>query len=551
MESFNIFILAAGLGERLKPITNHIPKPLLPVMGKPVLQHILERLNDLPFNRIGINIHYMADKIKDWIMDSPYSDRIDIFYEEIPLGTGGALRNASALLRKGIFLVHNSDIISDIDLSGLIEKHISSGNLATLAVHDHPDLNKLIIDRDGNLLGLKGQGQGDDAVAFTGIAVYSPDFLRFLPDGICSVVDGWLNAISKGFKIGTMDVTGNRWHDIGTPLSYAKAIFEMLKECGERSFIHPSSSPPPDHDNLPIGVGGSDRRYYRIKRDGLSRILMLDKNREDFIRNIEYTGFFKRHSVPVPEIIDVDYDRLSIILEDLGDTTLYNWLQCKRMDEEIEDVYKKALDILTLLHTTVTDNVSECPILEKRVFDLEYFRWEGDYFIDRFIRGIKGMDLRGNDAINGELDLLAHRADSFPKTVIHRDFQSQNIMITERGLYIIDYQGARIGPPGYDVVSILWDPYHPLDDGMRQRLLGYYIDGMKKRAFDEDAFIESLKVCRLQRHMQALGAYGFLSIEKGKPHFLRFIPEAIKLLKEDIEDMKDDCRGLYDLIMSL
>lgn len=611
MDILNLFILSAGLGERLRPITDHIPKPLLPIIGRPALQYILERVQVLPFKRIGINLHYMADEIMVWLRNSPFNKDMVTFYEEKPLGTGGALKNAKDLLMEGNFLVHNSDIISDIDLNSLVEDHISSGNLATLAVHNHPDFNNLVVDGDGNLIGLKGQvSRHNSMLAFTGIAVYSPEFLGFLPDGVSSVVDGWLNAISKGFRIGTLDFSGHKWHDIGTPVSYAKTVFQMLKDDGERFYIHPLSigcegaklngyvvienncvigkgaslkdcivlpgtsvkegaifehtiicddcvvdvsEPYDSSDKVLIGVGGSDRRYYRIKKGGISRVLMYDNNMEDFMRHIEYTNLFKRYSIPVPEIIDIDYKGMIIVFEDLGDVTLYDWLQCRREEGEIEEAYRKVIDVLIILHTVVTRDISECPLLKERVFDYEYFRWESDYFIERFVKGIRGISLVDNDTIKKELDLLAYRADSFPKTVMHRDLQSQNIMFTEKGPYIIDYQGARIGPPAYDVVSLLWDPYYTLQEEMRQGLLRYYIERMKEAdgGFDEVGFLKSLIICRLQRHMQALGAYGFLSKEKGKRHFLKFIPSGLRLLKDDIIMVKDDYKGLFNLVMLL
>jgi aminoglycoside/choline kinase family phosphotransferase len=119
---------------------------------------------------------------------------------------------------------------------------------------------------------------------------------------------------------------------------------------------------------------------------------------------------------------------------------------------------------------------------------------------------------------------LAEKADAFPKTIVHRDFQSQNIMITDGDIpRLIDFQGARIGPPGYDVVSMLWDPYYRLDEDLRERLLDYYIQGMIEKSggkFIEEDFRKTLLTCRLQRHMQALGAYGFLSSVKGKKYFI-------------------------------
>jgi|Deesub1362A_J573_1020465.scaffolds.fasta_scaffold00317_36 NDP-sugar pyrophosphorylase family protein len=606
MEALNAFILAAGLGERLRPITWHIPKPLLPILGRPALQYVLEALQSIPVERIGINLHYGGDVIAGWVRGSMFGDRVELFYENELLGTGGALKNAGDLLGGRTFIVHNSDIITDMDLGRLIEHHLSTGNIATLAVHDYPPFNSLEIDCDGLLRGVKSPASGPGLLAFTGIAVYSPGFLDLLPGGVGSVIEGWLNAISRGLSIGTFNIDGCRWYDIGTPSSYADAVFGMLRQQGETFYIHPTStgcehallegcvvveggcsigrdvllrdcivlpgvsirdrgvyrdaiigcdftidiSPGPNTGEglALIGSGGSDRRYYRIG-DGRG-VLMCDNNKEEFTRTVEYTRFFRRHSVPVPGLRGVDNGGMTAVFEDLGDVSLYNWLRCPRSDEAIEEVYKRALDILILIHTVVTENVSECPLLNGRVFDYGHFRWESEYFIREFVRGLRRMDIADSHMLDDELKLIAHRADSFKKTIIHRDFQSQNIMVTRDGLYILDYQGARMGPPAYDVASLLWDPYYPLEERLRQRLLDYYISRMS-RSFKIDGFMESLSICRLQRHMQALGAYAFLSMKKGKRHFLKHIPEGLRLLKEDVEALGDEYKTLYRLIMSL
>ncbi len=154
--------------------------------------------------------------------------------------------------------------------------------------------------------------------------------------------------------------------------------------------------------------------------------------------------------------------------------------------------------------------------------------------------------------------------------MIHRDVQSQNIMVLPGNVpRVIDFQGARMAPPAYDVASILWDPYHRLDDDIRERLLGYYIAAMKKnislshqrgegqgegddrKPFDEKQFLDSLIPCRLQRHMQALGAYGFLSAVKGKKYFLKHVPEALRLLKEETAVARPDYPELFKLVQDL
>jgi NDP-sugar pyrophosphorylase family protein/aminoglycoside/choline kinase family phosphotransferase len=651
--------LAAGLGERLRPITYHIPKPLLPILGKPVLQSLLENVSTLPVNKIGINLHHKKEIIENWINKSAFSKTVKLFPEEPIRGTGGALKNAQAFLGRSTFLVHNADILTDIDLAKLLESHVSSKNLVTLAVHDYPEFNSLAVDERGFLKGivkiqakkqklaftpLESSGRTPFLTGFTGIAVYEPEFLKFLPTGTgtSSVVDGWAKAQSAGYKVGTLDVSGCCWSNIGTPSAYASTVFNALKVDGEIVYIHPSvdgckhvgldgyvviekesvlncrvtlkncillpgsrigikdnkNNPPippllksnrldPEggegrflienciigpgfkidlresemlglsgNNALLIGIGGSDRKYYRERKDKNTAVLMqCVDSAPDYQNHIEYTRFFLKHFIPVPELIEIDPDKMMAVFEDLGDISLYSWLKCPREQEQIKNIYRQVIDVLILIHTVATKYVSECPLLQNRVFDYEHFRWETGYFIERFVEGIRNIRIKDSSALNEEFHRLALKVDSFPKTIIHRDFQSQNIMIVKGEIpRLIDYQGARIGPPAYDLVSILWDPYYRLDSDMREYLVNYYINEMINRVgekFREKDFRKTLLLCRLQRHMQALGAYGFLSAVKEKKYFLKYVPEGLRLLKEDISLSKDEYPVLYDLVIGL
>jgi NDP-sugar pyrophosphorylase family protein/aminoglycoside/choline kinase family phosphotransferase len=640
--NFSIFILAAGFGERLRPVTDHIPKPLLPILGKPILQYILEKVANMPVHRIGINLSHKKEAIIDWIHQSPYNRTVHLFSEDPNLGTGGGLKNAEAFLKNSAFLVHNSDIVSDIDLQKLVEFHSLSQNLVTLAVHNYPEFNKLEIDEKGFLKGVlhhpypnhstsrcrppELQSEPVRYLAFTGIAIYQPEFLKFLPTGISSVVDTWLKALCAGYKIGTIDVSGCYWRDIGTPVSYTQTATDELRKNGEIVYIHPSTcgcryveidgyivmekgssldkgaslrncimlpgsraecyshyencilgpgftivlsesdffDASKENDAILIGTGGSDRKYYRVTREDKSVVfLQCLEGDTDFHRHLEYTRFLSRHSIPVPELIQADTEKMNAFFEDLGDLSLYSWLKCPYMPDEIEDMYKKVLDILTLIHTRAHEHISECMLLQNKLFDYEHLRWETSYFIERFVEGIRDIRVKNLSGLNDEFHKLASIVDSYSKTVVHRDFQSQNIMITKGRIpRVVDYQGARIGPPAYDVVSLLWDPYYRLEDDMRKRLLNYYIKRITNppkspfskggfRGITENEFRETLLPCRLQRHMQALGAYGFLSKIKGKKYFLKYVPEGLRLLKEDVSPAKDEYPELYDLVMRL
>jgi NDP-sugar pyrophosphorylase family protein/aminoglycoside/choline kinase family phosphotransferase len=647
-----IFLPAAGLGERLRPITNHLPKPLLPILGRPLIEIILERLTAVCSGRIGINLHWKPELIRAWGASSVWKDRIHFFPENPILGTGGALKNAEAFLAHGPFLVHNSDILLDIDFTRLIEAHLKSGNIATLATHRHPKLSNVVVDDNDLVRDVENPGDSRPdpgriarKVAYTGIALYSPDILKYLPPGVSHATVAWIAAAKAGHRVQALDFTGAYWNDIGTPASYVAAMFDALLQNGETVYVSPDSrcgkigidgyivleadsevmdkahlrncivlpgavvsgvhqnriigpdyavdleetavqpslhareqksvsladplfagyfgvtALPPDTkkndqaDAILIGLGGSDRRYYRVSNGRKTAVLMECRPDDaDYERHLAYTRFFEAHSVPVPFLITSDVLDKSALFEDLGDTSLYAYMKLPHDNDHVEDIYRSGLDILVKLHSRVTEHVKECPLLHARIFDYDYLRWETNYFLERFVLGLRKAPINNRAEIEDELHRLAQKADAYPKVVIHRDFQCQNIMITRGGIpRVIDFQGARMAPAAYDLASILWDPYFRLDDGLRTRLFDYYVSEMKNasKEFSEKIFLSSLLPCRLQRHMQALGAYGFLAALKGKKYFLKHVPEALRLLKEETAAAKEEYPALYGLVSGL
>jgi len=651
-----VFLPAAGLGERLRPVTNHLPKPLLPILGTPIIERILQRLTAVCAGPIGINLHWKADLLRAWAAASRWHDRFVFFPEDPILGTGGALKNAASFLSRGPFIVHNSDILLDIDFSRLIEEHLASGNTATLVCHRLPHLSNVVIDESGQVLDVENPGASRpdpsvlaDKVAYTGVAVYSPEILAFLPAGVSHATVAWVAASKAGHKIRAMDFTGCYWNDVGDPTTYARGILDALREDGEAVYrssaarcgcgeldgyvvmesgsqirngtrlrnciVMPGADASGHHENaiigpdyvisLPesdmqpslhaaekkrvplsdpllaryfgmataergsmpapgasvwsdailIGLGGSDRRYFRVRHDGRTAVLMECRPEDpDFERHLAYTAFFAQHAVPVPALLAADSANKRALFEDLGDTPLYAYLKLPHDRASVEETYRAVLRSLVTLHATATRHVHQCLLLKTRIFDYDYLRWETTYFVDRFVTGLRRRAIPNKPAVDEELDRLARRVDGYAKGVIHRDFQCQNIMIHGGVPRFIDYQGARMAPPAYDLASVLWDPYHRIDDGMRERLLAYYLTEMKTEvgsAFDEASVRQSLIPCRLQRHMQALGAYGFLAAVKGKRYFLKHVPEGLRLLSEEVGEVRQEYPELARLIASL
>ena len=642
-----IFLPAAGLGERLRPVTEQLPKPLLPVLGRPLIGIILGKLTSICEGRIGVNLHYKGDLIRAWFNGSPYADQVTFFPEDPILGTGGALKNAEPFLSGGHFIVHNADILLDISFNKLIETHFASGSIATLATHRHPTLSNVVIDGNDCVIDVENPGESRPdpsraarKTAYTGIAVYSPDILRFLPSGVSHATTAWLAASRAGYQVRTVDFTGSYWSDVGNPVTYTRAVLDTLQMIGETAFrfstarigdididgyavfehnstvrdgsrirnciVMPGTTVSGAHENaiigpgyivpLPedevqpsahaahrkdiglghplfaffdspatgekgsigkavlIGLGGSDRRYFRVRKGKLTAVLMESGPQDkDYERHIVYTKFFHANGIPVPRLLGTDEPRKRALFEDLGDLSLYTLLRFTVDPVRIEKLYRRVLDILVRLHGQTSEKISECPLLASRVFDYDHLRWETSYFLERFVIGFRRVEPEDRKGLEDEFHQLAQTVSAFLPTVIHRDFQSQNIMVRDNVPHVIDYQGARIAPPAYDVASILWDPYHRLDDDVREWLLKYYVEQMRaaSRDFDAPAFLDTLLPCRLQRHMQALGAYGFLSLVKGKKYFLKHVPEALRLLKEEAELAQHDYPVLHRLVSSL
>ncbi|MEN2993747.1 MAG: sugar phosphate nucleotidyltransferase [Thermodesulfovibrio sp.] len=608
------FILAAGFSKRLRPITEYIPKPLVPILGEPLLDYIYKVLKNAGINDIGINLHYKADEIERYIRENHFS--LKIFFEKDILDTGGALYNAKDFLKDSIFVVHNCDIYWDGNIKEAIEWHINTGSVITLLVHDYALDNKLIVDNEGNLISIKFEKFSSNSLssfkllAFTGVAIYSPDILQLLPKGPSSIVDLWFNAKNKGLKVKVFPVKYSFWYDIGTPVRFAQAVFEKLRRNFTSIYVHPTSfgcdlvdakgnlvieknvkiKKPFKCKNLiilpetevfieseyiedciicknlviPVGdwkkeseslsYGGSTRRYFR-KKDKV--FCEWEELGEEFKKTVLLGKFFKKKGFPVAEIFEVKKEEKLIIFEDLGNLTLYSWLQCKRKDEEILSVYKKIIEKVVILHFKISQEISKLKI-NLPEFDYEYFRWESNYFLKECVEDVFKLNFSNLiEDLQKELHLIAEKLSKSKKVILHRDLQSQNIMLKDDKIYFVDYQSARLGPPGYDLASLLWDPYVNLTDRVRKELINYYIEKAKNFCFSAlvlnsyENFKEELCLCRIQRHMQALGAYGFLSLKRRKKNFLKFIPSALNLLTVDIKESSLKLSSLEKLVNDL
>jgi len=222
-------IMSAGLGTRLGEITQSIPKVLLDINGKTLLQHAVEFCSTHGFDDIIVNVHFKADLVEDEIrrliglgFKISVSDERDLLLEN-----GGGLYKAKDFFDKNPFLVYNADIVTDLDLSSLLKYHLEKNALATLAVRQRPGSRFLLIDKDGVLRGWRNVDTGEEIlktdpktrlieIGFSSIQIIDPEIFRYMREGIYTVVDLYLELAATG-KIFTMRKDDGYWFNVGTP----------------------------------------------------------------------------------------------------------------------------------------------------------------------------------------------------------------------------------------------------------------------------------------------------------------------------------------------
>ena len=295
----------------------------------------------------------------------------------------------------------------------------------------------------------------------------------------------------------------------------------------------PSVSLPGARIEPLAGIGGSDRRYFRIYLvSGESLIVMeYTDQRPDNLKYIPASRILAKVGNSIPEILHHDADHKRIWLEDLGNRHLWDYREAPWSKKR--RLYRAAIDEISMLHSFNCDqlNASEKADLEPP-FDEVLYSWEQDYFFEHFLGNYsrRAPSYIGSLRHEPEFSILAKELAALPRTLIHRDFQSQNILIRDNRPYMIDYQGLRLGLPAYDIASLLHDPYVPLEEHHREELINYAF-----RENDPSQWRPSFNRCAAQRLMQALGAYAMLANKSGKVHFLQYIPTALESLRTILE----------------
>jgi len=270
-------ILAAGFGTRLQPYSLIRPKPLFPVLNRPLLLASIDRLKNAGFSTIVVNCHHLRRQIASAVKDT---SGVIIQEEPLILGTGGGLALAVRNLNNEPLLVTNGDIYHTIDFTSLYEHHIQSGNNVTMVLHDHPRFNKIEVLND-QVLELNGSGETENLKAFTGLQVVNPELFRPLSSTVYScIIEYYRSLIEAGVKINCCIEKKSNWTDMGTPEDYL-ALHQGLLEGAIPiwpELNHHATSPILVDKKARCGVNSSFQQWASIGRARIGDDVQLKRS---------------------------------------------------------------------------------------------------------------------------------------------------------------------------------------------------------------------------------------------------------------------------------
>jgi len=292
----------------------------------------------------------------------------------------------------------------------------------------------------------------------------------------------------------------------------------------------------------PIEKGGSDRKFYRVRCSPDQTIILVKYNleREENRHYVEIAEFLATHKIRAPKIYFHDPSEGLIWIEDLGKTDLWSYRDESWMVRRA--FYESALSEIVKLHClpeTARQSIQKNLPVE---FDATLYRWEQSYFFENCLGRFFGIEANELSELASQplLGRIAEELAERPRVLVHRDFQSQNIIVRNGQAHLIDFQGMRPGLAEYDLASLLFDPYVKFSHAECEELLADY--ELKRAEAGKPAPSDSRSIfrfCGIQRLMQALGAYGFLGLVKGNKAFLDHIPAAMESLRGLVAEIPD------------
>lgn len=529
------FVLCAGLGERLRPMTLGVPKPLAPLWNRPLLGHTLGILEGWGVREVYVNAHWLPGQVREFAAGYRGAARVTVLEEPELLGTGGALRGIAPFLGDRPFWLINGDIVFDVCPEAVEEAFVRSGRFAGAWLEPTRGPRTVETDFAGRVTCWRSPTPGvERTFTFTGVSLLAPEVVGFLPDRkVCSVVDAFDAAAMAGRFVRAASPAGAYWNDAGTPEAYLEAHRDARRlPALARYAAGAEDTPPPavaralgvlgwkagETIVAPLGERGSRRAFWRLvgARERVVAVAYETEGRPENARYAACARALAKAGIAVPKPLAEAPGLL--ILEDLGDETLDRHVTDIRescaMGSECGHAHgspmlHQVMELLTAFHRAEVGGLELEP-----PFDAALYAWEWELYerhVAPFPAEAKAELARVREALLAE-----------PTVLVHRDFQSSNILLHGKRPWVIDFQGMRRGPAVYDLASFLFDPYVEWGDAARADALGAYA---KASGRDVGALRRVLPLAGVQRLTQALGAYHRLA-GVGQTRFLAYVPAA-------------------------
>jgi hypothetical protein len=505
-------VLAAGFGTRLRPFTCAVPKPLLPVWGEPMLARAVSALRERGVGEIAVNCHYLSGQIEAWCA----ANGCKAVVEPEILGTGGVLNPLREWIGGDDFYLVNGDIVVE--------------NVPALGFSGKDEIAVAAVTREGpRTLEVEPESRfvtcwrspdpgWDGTFTYCGFALLKPEVLRYVkPDGFSSIIEAFEKAMMDGRFVKAVTAEDFLWTDAGTVESYLELnrhetdnaygeIPQLKAAFGEGAAVEL------------IGARGSDRVFFRSGR-GVA-VVYDDSRRGENARYAAHARWLASKGIGVPAVLEELPEMKTLVLEDAG-------VERTGLESRVKAV--EALAKFNQLDFSEIEDRLEPPM------DAAMWEWERGLFTEYCLKARFGTALP--EAAAAELEEVAARLCREPRALVHRDFQSTNVLWKGDELRFIDFQGMRAGPAIYDLASFVYDPYVKTPERHREALAKVYAD-----ATGRSDIAGTLPFAAVERLIQCLGAYGRLA-SVGRPEFGGYTLPALENLLAAADEAGLDAVG--------
>jgi NDP-sugar pyrophosphorylase family protein len=239
------FVLAAGLGKRLRPLTDEVPKPLIPIFQKPLITFALDHLIAAGVSRFVVNTHRLPDLFQDFFPENSYSgNSITLVHEQDLLETGGGIKNVEPFLGNKPFIAYSGDILTDVDLEPLIENHFRAQNDVTLGLRRNTGLGAGVVMRNSRVVAISNEFNPDENFDYANVSVWNPDiFPKIPPRQKVSFIPILIKWISQGGRIGGVVLDDGHWFNIGSRSEYLEVHRVISRDRWKPGYVKASDWP--------------------------------------------------------------------------------------------------------------------------------------------------------------------------------------------------------------------------------------------------------------------------------------------------------------------